>query len=235
MIFLQRLQHFSPPHNKFGTVSIREVFHLVKKELSQNHPLIRQLYWRDFFTTIAWCYPHMFGHAFQRKFDQLPWNTSNADFKRWCAGMTGFPLVDAGMRQLNQTGFMHNRARLIVGSFLVKDLHIDWQWGEKYFAQHLIDYDPAVNNGNWQWIASTGCDHQPYFRIFNPWLQQKKFDPDCVYIKRWVPELRNKDPKIIHTWYNQKHPANGYPVPMLDHAKESIVTKELYKKIKGAP
>ena len=131
-----------------------------------------------------------------------------------CAGvlvLQGFPIVDAGMRQFNETGFMHNRARLIVGSFLVKDLHIDWRWGERYFAQKLLDYDPCVNNGNWQWVASTGCDRQPYFRIFNPWLQQKRFDPNCTYIKRWVPELSKADPRIIHTWYKQQERAARIP------------------------
>ena len=121
---------------------------------------------------------------------------------------------------------MHNRARLIVASFLVKDLHINWLWGEKYFAQQLTDYDPCVNNGNWQWVASTGCDHQPYFRIFNPWLQQKKFDPDCIYIKRWVPELKNVPSNSIHTWYKQTSILNGYPAPMLDHSKEAAIAKD---------
>ena len=215
-------------HNKFGTVSIREVYQGLAQALGEHHPLIRQLYWRDFFYHIAWHYPQVFGHAFHKKFDQLPWSTSTSDFIRWCEGTTGFPLVDAGMRQLNQTGFMHNRARLIVGSFLVKDLHINWQWGEKYFAQQLTDYDPAVNNGNWQWVASTGCDHQPYFRIFNPWLQQKKFDPTATYIKRWIPELKHVDPKIIHSWYKQTEPIKGYPIPMLDHSKEAGHAKALY-------
>ena len=176
-------------HNKFGTVSIREVYHSLADALTKHHPLIRQLYWRDFFYQIAWFHPRVFGHAFHEKFDRLAWSDNKAHFARWCEGTTGFPMVDAGMRQLNQTGFMHNRVRLVVGSFLVKDLHINWQWGERYFAQQLTDYDPAVNNGNWQWVASTGCDHQPYARIFNPWLQQKKFDPDCFYIRKWIPEL----------------------------------------------
>jgi deoxyribodipyrimidine photo-lyase len=140
--------------------------------------------------------------------------------------------VDAGMRQLNSTGYMHNRVRMIVASFLTKDLHIDWRLGEKYFAQQLIDYDPAVNNGNWQWAASTGCDAQPYFRIFNPWLQQQKFDPDCAYIKKFVPELALIPHKIIHTWY-ETHPGvmTNYPQPIVDHAIESKKAKAMYKDV----
>ncbi len=216
-------------HNKFGTISIREVYHEISQAVGKDNGLLRQLYWRDFFTHVAWFNPKVFGHAFQEKFEHVSWNTSKKDFARWCSGTTGFPIVDAGMRQLHETGYMHNRARLIVASFLTKDLHISWLWGEKYFAQQLVDYDPCVNNGNWQWVASTGCDAQPYFRIFNPWLQQKKFDPECVYIKRWIPELFTVDPKVIHLWYQQQSPFNGYPLPMRDHSSESKITKELYK------
>lgn len=216
-------------HNKFGTVSIREVYHAISQAVGKDNGLLRQLYWRDFFTHVAWFHPRVFGHAFQEKFEHISWNTSKKDFDRWCTGTTGFPIVDAGMRQLNETGYMHNRARLIVGSFLTKDLQISWLWGEKYFAQQLEDYDPCVNNGNWQWVASTGCDAQPYFRIFNPWLQQKKFDPECIYIKRWIPELAHVDPHVIHLWYKQKVPLTGYPLPMVDHATESRIAKALYK------
>jgi len=218
-------------HNKFGTCSIREVYHAIADTFSQEHTLINELYWRDFFTHVAWNFPYVFGNAFHPKFDKLPWSHDTKEFKAWCDGETGFPVVDAAMRQLNTTGFMHNRARMIVGSFLTKDLHIDWQLGEKYFAQKLVDYDPSVNNGNWQWVASTGCDAQPYFRIFNPWLQQKKFDPDCSYIKEWIPELRSVDPKIIHTWYNETKPINKYPLPIVDHAKESKLALSYYKKV----
>ena len=134
------------------------------------------------------------------------------------------------MRELNQTGYMHNRVRMIVASFLVKDLHIDWRWGERYFAQHLVDYDPAVNNGNWQWAASTGCDAQPYFRIFNPWLQQKKFDAECQYIKQWVPELRAYLPKQIHGWY-QFADHDVYPAPLIDHQEQSKLSKGMFRAI----
>jgi deoxyribodipyrimidine photo-lyase len=132
------------------------------------------------------------------------------------------------MRELNETGFMHNRVRMIVASFLTKDLRISWRWGERYFAQHLVDYDPCLNNGNWQWSASTGCDAQPYFRIFNPWLQQQKFDSNCAYIYRWIPELRAVPAKILHQW-DKKHYGNFYPGPMIDHAHESQLTKALFK------
>lgn len=216
-------------HLKFGTVSIRQAYYALIATLGHNHPLIRQLFWRDFFTHTAYFFPQMFGHALQKKFQKLQWQTRTTLFEKWKTGTTGFPIVDAGMRELNTTGFMHNRVRMIVASFLVKDLHIDWRLGERYFAQQLTDYDPAVNNGNWQWCASTGFDSQPYFRIFNPWLQQKKFDPECIYIKRWVPELATFQPKIIHNWY-KNYQANIYPKPIIDHTRESRVAKEYYKK-----
>lgn len=220
-------------HLKFTTCSIREVYWALVKKLGPDSELIRSLYWRDFFTCIAFYFPKVFSGAFHSKFNDLSWNSDKETFKRWCEGTTGFPIVDAGMRELNQTGFMHNRARMITASFLVKDLHIDWRWGEKYFASKLIDYDPAVNNGNWQWAASTGCDAQPYFRIFNPWLQAAKFDPDCSYIKRWIPELKAVSPKIIHNWYLEKHHSecSSYPIPIVDHAKESKIALASYKKL----
>ncbi len=219
-------------HLKFGTLSVREAYHSIIKKLGAHHPLLRQLYWRDFFTHIAFHNPEVFGNSFHKKYDKLPWNNDKKIFNAWCTGNTGFPIVDAGMRQLNQTGFMHNRVRMIVASFLTKDLHINWLWGEKYFAQQLVDYDPSVNNGNWQWSASTGCDAQPYFRIFNPWLQQKKYDPDCLYIKKWVPELKNQEPSIIHNWFKENSPhIKDYSRPIIDHTKESVLAKMLYKKL----
>ncbi|MFT7218440.1 MAG: deoxyribodipyrimidine photo-lyase [Candidatus Azotimanducaceae bacterium] len=185
-------------HLRFGTCSARQMYLVVKEGLGADHPLIRQLYWRDFYVQIATHFPHVFGHAFRRHFDAIPWRQNDSDFEKWCAGETGFPIVDAGMRELSATGFMHNRVRMVVASFLTKNLQIDWRRGEAWFADQLIDYDPAVNNGNWQWGASTGCDAQPYFRVFNPWRQQKRFDKDCVYIKRWVPELDAYPEKAIH-------------------------------------
>jgi len=217
-------------HNKFGTVSIRQVYYAIAEALGDDHPLLRQLYWRDFFYSIAYFSPFVFGQPWKEKYSSLPWSEDKQAFKRWCQGMTGFPLVDAGMRELNATGFMHNRVRMVVGSFLVKDLHINWLWGERYFAQKLVDYDPCVNNGNWQWVASTGCDSQPYFRIFNPWLQQKKFDPQCVYIKRWIPELKDVPIARVHAWFKQDGAFNGYPLPMVDHGIQVKKTKLLFAK-----
>ncbi len=218
------------PHNKFGTVSVREVYHCIASALGVAHSLIREVYWRDFFTHIAWHFPYVFGHAFNRVYDHIRWNDSEEDFDRWCSGRTGFPIVDAGMRELVSTGFMHNRVRMIVASFLVKDLHISWQRGEEFFARHLTDYDPCVNNGSWQWAASTGCDAQPYFRIFNPWLQQKRFDPDCAYVKRWVPELKDVRNSTLHSLFEEDlfRPLN-YPPPMVDHSRQKIIAEEMFR------
>lgn len=216
-------------HIKFGTVSMREVHAAVCAALGAEHVLINELHWHDFFTQIGWHFPHVFGHAFHRRYDALPWNDNDDDFAAWCEGRTGFPIVDAGMRELNTTGFMHNRVRMIVASFLTKDLHQDWRRGERYFAQQLVDYDPCVNNGNWQWSASTGCDAQPYFRIFNPWLQQKKFDPQAEYIVRWVPELAGLTPREIHDAARAgARQRRGYPAPMCDHAAASAQAKRRF-------
>ncbi len=214
-------------HNKFGTVSIRQVYAACKKERVDKQ-LIMELYWRDFFTYIGYHNPTVFGHAFVKKYDHIAWSHNKSWFERWCEGTTGFPIVDAGMRQLNATGFMHNRIRMVVASFLTKDMLIDWRWGERYFAQKLTDYDPCVNNGNWQWSASTGADAQPYFRIFSPWLQQKRFDPECIYIKRWIPELEDLSIKPIEQWYKATQSHKGYPVPMFDHGDQSKKAKLLF-------
>lgn len=224
--------HLSP-YLKFTVCSPREVYAAICHNLSLHHELIRSLYWRDFFTSIAFFFPHVFKGAFYSKFDQLKWSNDRKAFQRWREGSTGFPIVDAGMREMNKTGFMHNRVRMVAASFLIKDLHIDWRWGEKYFAQTLIDYDPAVNNGNWQWVASTGTDAQPYFRIFNPWSQQKKFDPECRYIKKWVPELCDLPPKAIHKWYEEQYHIgySKYPPPMTNHEKAAKETIDAYKSI----
>lgn len=221
-------------HNKFGTVSIREVFHAMCDALGRSHGLVRQLYWRDFFYAIAHNFPHVFTHCFRREYDRLSWEDNAEWFERWCNGETGFPIVDAGMRQMNETGYMHNRVRMIVSSFLVKDLHINWRQGERYFAKKLIDYDPAVNNGSWQWAASTGCDAQPYFRIFNPWLQQKKFDVEGEYVKRWIPELEGVDVKEIHRW-NEVGPEREtkYPAPIVDHSEQKSYALEMFEAVKG--
>lgn len=225
--------HLSP-YLKFTVCSPREVYHAIFHHLGAHHALVRSLYWRDFFTGIAFFFPYVLGKAFRPEFDKLKWSYDQKSFQRWCHGHTGFPLVDAGMREMNETGFMQTRVRMVAGSFLVKDLHIDWRWGEQYFARTLIDYDPAVNNGNWQWVASTGCDAQAPFRIFNPWNQQKKFDPHCQYIKKWVPELANLSPKIIHAWHEEKFHAvcPQYPAPMTDHAQSAKKTLLAYRSIK---
>jgi deoxyribodipyrimidine photo-lyase len=220
-------------HIKFGTCSIREVYHSIKNQLGIDHLLIKQLYWRDFFTYIAHHFPYIFGKAFHQKYDRIKWDDNKTAFKIWCNGITGFPIVDAGMRQLNKTGFMPNRLRMIVASFLTKDLHIDWRCGEKYFAQKLVDYDPCVNNGSWQWVASTGCNVQHYLRIFNPWIQQKKIDPECEYIKKWVTELKDVPVRLIHNLDKQR-PLQfiDYPIPILDHSKESIKSENTFVSIR---
>lgn len=218
------------PHNKFGTLSIREVYHSIADALGKTHTLIRELYWRDFFTHIAFHFPHVFKGAFHRMYDAVKWDDDEKLFKAWCHGKTGFPIVDAGMRELVSTGFMHNRVRMIVASFLVKDLHISWKRGEQFFAQHLTDYDPSVNNGSWQWAASTGCDAQPYFRIFNPWLQQERFDPECVYIKRWIPELASLKPKYIHSMYEEDITRTvDYPSPIVEHGTQKVIAEEMFR------
>ncbi|MDD9952970.1 MAG: deoxyribodipyrimidine photo-lyase [Candidatus Woesearchaeota archaeon] len=218
-------------HNKFGTVSVREVYHAIKDTLGEEHILINELIWRDFFTHIAFHFPHVFGGPFKKKFERVQWKNSKQAFEKWCTGTTGFPIVDAGMRELNTTGFMHNRVRMIVASFLTKDLQLDWRLGEQYFAQQLVDYDPCVNNGNWQWAASTGCDAQPWFRIFNPWLQQQKFDPACEYIKQWVPELADVPSSTIHNLANET--IEGYPSQMVDHKTAREATLAMFKSALG--
>jgi deoxyribodipyrimidine photo-lyase len=218
-------------HNKFGTISIRELYWNTRKQLKKSHTLIQELFWRDFFTHIAYNFPKVFGKPFREKYKQINWSYSKNNFNKWKQGKTGFPIVDAGMRQLNNTGWMHNRVRMIVASFLTKDLQIDWRWGEKYFATKLVDYDPAVNNGNWQWAASTGCDAQPYFRIFNPWTQQQDYDPKAKYIKKWVPELKNVKPEEIHKPNEELSPQIDYPEPMVEHDKQRKEALAMYKKV----
>ncbi|MCF8361692.1 MAG: DNA photolyase family protein [Prolixibacteraceae bacterium] len=223
-----RSTSFLSAHHKFGTVSVRETYQKIISFFGKQHPMVNELYWRDFFTHIVWHFPHVLGNAFREKYDKIEWSHDEQKFERWCNGQTGFPIVDAGMRELVNTGYMHNRVRMIVAAFLTKDLHIDWRWGERFFANHLTDYDPAVNNGNWQWGASTGCDAQPYFRIFNPWRQQHRFDPECKYIKKWAAELKEFTAKQIHDIEKRKHPDTSYPEPMLVHKEEAAVAKEMF-------
>lgn len=216
---------------KYGIVSIREVARAFKG----NKGLLRQLIWRDFYAQILNAEPQVLGSALKEKYNNIKWDGSHSDFVKWCRGETGFPIVDAGMRELNNTGYMHNRARLIVASFLIKTLLVDWQKGEKYFATKLVDYDPASNNGNWQWVASTGADSQPYFRIFNPWSQSKEHDPEATYIKKWVPELRDVSVKCIHTWDTcHSMPENkdiNYPAPIVDYKKQRDKALKMYQRI----
>ena len=187
-------------HLRFGTVSIRE---LAKRGRVLNEKWLNELIWRDFYMNILHHFPHvMEGKAFRKEYDQIQWRQSETDFDRWCEGKTGYPIVDAGMRELNATGFMHNRVRMVVASFLCKHLLLDWRLGEAYFAQKLLDFDFSANNGGWQWAAGSGCDAAPYFRVFSPSAQTEKFDKQLEYIKKWIPELSSFD----------------YPKPMVDHA-----------------
>lgn len=172
-------------HLRFGTISIRS---LAKEALALNEKYLNELIWRDFYQAILFHFPQTVACAFKPAYDRIVWENNEADFKAWCEGKTGYPLVDAGMRELNASGFMHNRVRMVVASFLTKHLLIDWRWGERYFAEKLLDFELASNIGGWQWAAGCGCDAAPYFRVFNPEAQQKKFDPKFTYIKKWVPE-----------------------------------------------
>lgn len=180
---------------------------------------LKELVWREFYYHILWHFPHVENGAFIDKYNRINWENNEDFFAAWKTGKTGYPIVDAGMRQLNNTGWMHNRVRMIVASFLVKDLRVDWRWGEKYFMEQLLDGDLAPNNGGWQWSASTGCDPQPYFRIFNPTLQSEKFDPQGVYIKKWCPERSKMNSKEIHK------PV----VPVVDHASRKLGTLKMYQ------
>ena len=211
---------------KFGCVSIREVYERFRSKTD----FIRQLYWRDFYINVLYAFPHVLGHALKPKYDKIRWHQNERWFDAWKKGETGFPVVDSAMRQLNETGYMENRGRLIVSSFLVKTLLISWTKGAQYFSQKLIDYDPSSNQNNWQWTASTGADSQPFFRIFNPWLQQENFDKDCKYIKRWVPELASLEPKVIHNWETEwvNHRDIDYPKPIVDYAEQKKKALDMY-------
>ncbi len=186
-------------HVRFGTISIRE---LARKAKSTSETFLNELVWRDFYHSILWHFPQVRkGQSFKREYDLINWRNDEKEFAAWCNGKTGYPLADAGMRELNETGYMHNRLRMITASFLTKHLLIDWRWGETYFAKKLLDFDYAANNGGWQWAAGSGCDAAPYFRIFNPALQAKKFDKDFLYIKKWVPEYNSPaypEPVVVH-------------------------------------
>lgn len=227
-------------HLRFGTVSVR---HLARQ--ARNHAnagsqtWLSELIWRDFYFQILHHHPQVAaGKAYKAEFENLPFPNDIALFKAWCEGKTGYPLIDAAMRQINSTGFMHNRLRMVVASFLVKDLLIDWRWGERYFAEHLIDFDLSANNGGWQWAASTGCDAQPWFRIFNPITQSEKFDPAGKFIRKYVPEIANCSDEEIHKPWQMssiRQQSSGviigtnYPAPIIDHAAQRALALNLYK------
>jgi deoxyribodipyrimidine photo-lyase len=197
-------------HLRFGTLSVRE---LVKIAIDLNEQFLNELIWREFFMMILYHYPYVANECFKKKYNYIVWRNNEEEFKKWCLGETGYPIVDAGMRELNETGLMHNRVRMIVASFLTKHLLIDWRWGEAYFAEKLLDFELSSNNGNWQWSAGCGCDAAPYFRVFNPHEQIKKFDPNLIYTQKWVKNLNKAD----------------YPAPIIEHkfARERFL--KIYK------
>lgn len=221
---------------KFGCISIREMNEYIQKSKineDARESLHRQLIWRDFYAQILDNFPEVLKGSMKSSLKNIKWeNDKNKKFiEAWKTGQTGFPIIDAGMRELLQTGYMHNRARLIVGSFLPKTLLVNWQIGEKHFAQWLTDYDPASNNGNWQWVAGTGTDSQPYFRILNPYLQSKKYDTNAEYIKKWIPELKDVSSKDIHNWndnISKKYPKIKYPLPIVDYDKQKQKALDMY-------
>jgi deoxyribodipyrimidine photo-lyase len=197
-------------HLRFGTISIRQ---LATDAQRLNGVLLKELIWRDFYQMIMWHFPQVVTESFKKEYDNIRWRNNEKEFELWCEGKTGYPIVDAGMRELNKTGYMHNRVRMITASFLTKHLLIDWRWGEAYFGRKLLDYDLAPNNGGWQWAAGCGCDAVPYFRIFNPYLQAKKFDPDGEYVGQWVPEIDTPE----------------YPQPIVDHVFARERCLKVYK------
>jgi deoxyribodipyrimidine photo-lyase len=226
---------FLSAYIKFGCVSIREVYSIIKRAFGINHGIIREIIWREFFAHVLYGYPEVVGKSYQQRYQHLHWNNSGSHFEKWTKGQTGFPLVDACMRQLNTTGYMHNRGRMTVASFLVKTLLIDWRKGEKYFAQNLTDYDIASNNGNWQGISSTGVDLKPYYRDMNPWIQSIKFDHDAEFIKKWVPELSDVDPRDIHKWSSAcddpKYKSVNYPNPIVNYDEQKKKMLDMYEDV----
>jgi len=201
---------------------------LKAKPASSAEKFLKEIAWREFYYSILYHFPRVETETFIEKFNSIPWDNNDVFFKKWCEGQTGFPIIDAGMRELNTTGWMHNRVRMIVASFLTKDLLIDWKWGEKYFMEKLLDGDLAPNNGGWQWAASTGCDPQPYFRIFNPWLQSERFDPEGSYIRKFVPELQLVSTKALHDPAAHRGQF-GYPNPLVIHSEQKDKALALYK------
>lgn len=220
---------------KYGCISIRETFYTMKDSLGLKHSLLRQLIWREFYSQLLDAKPELLkGKSLKPKYDKIKWNSNKNWENAWKNGTTGIPIIDACMRELNETGYMHNRGRLLVAECLIKLMGIDWRVGEKYFATKLIDYDPASNNGNWQWVSGSGADSQPYFRIMNIWKQGEKYDTNAEYIKKWVPELKHIHKKHIHEWYDFYNEYNlkdiKYYKPIFDYSIQREKVLEMYKK-----
>jgi deoxyribodipyrimidine photo-lyase len=231
---------FLGPSLHFTTCSIREIYHKIVSDLDKYSGLIRELIFRDFYINIIHNFPRVLqgqikgkNKSYKEEYDNITWVYNKKIFEAWCTGTTGFPVIDAAQRQLNTTGYMHNRCRMITSSFLTKDLHIDWLWGEQYFATKLVDYDPINNSQGWQWSTGNGTDAQPWFRIFNPWTQQKTHDIKAEYIKYWIPELKQVEPIDIHNWFKpevrSKYQQVIYPAPIVDHDQERKDTIIRYK------
>lgn len=227
---------------RFGLLSIREVFDAVEKRAAElpaagrdnAAKFIAELIWREFYMQILWHFPEVLDHEFSPKFRRLRWPGNMRNLERWAEGTTGFPIVDAAMRELRETGFMHNRARMIAAMFLTKDLHLDWRLGEAFFMQNLTDGEIASNNGGWQWSAGTGADAAPYFRIQNPWIQTQRYDPEGAYIKTWIPELRDVPPEKFFVPPASGHPlAKAYPSPIVDHSEARNTTLDLFAACKA--
>lgn len=223
---------------KFGCVSMREVLWVMINTYGKNHGLVRELLWREFYSYITFNFPTILkgqlrgkNEAFKEKYNNVQWKYSETKWNAWCNGTTGVPFVDAAMRQMNKTGWMPNRCRMIVAVFLTKSLLIDWRLGEQYFACNLTDYDPSSNNGGWQWSSSTGVDSQPYFRSFNPYLQSQKYDPKCEYIKKWIPELNDIPSANIHNWNKEYINYKVYQQPIVDTKVEFIKFKQMFLNI----
>lgn len=219
---------------KFGCISIREAYHTMISKLGKKHPLVRQLIWREFYYHLGYGFIDRFGRSLKPRYDRIKWTNNSSLFKKWKEGKTGFPIIDACMNQLNKTGYMHNRGRLIVSSFLIKNLMVDWRYGEKYFAKNLVDYDVLVNQGNWQWSSGSGADSQPFFRVFNPSRQSEHYDKDAIYIKKWLPQLKDIEPKHLHEWetyykeYNLKE--INYWKPIVSYADSKKKGIAMYKR-----